>query len=147
MSVTDPDKKRSKVEFDNVYYRILEDSIQITDNKFGASAKMREKRHKFIETMCGRVDRVVADVGTHIRIANSIYPNAPEAQIQAKQRRVHQEKAIGLCFDLMTKYVNTMHILEVDEEKYVEHLKHVMHEINCLKKWKTSDAKRFSNLG
>lgn len=150
MSVANPDKKESKTEFDRVYYRILADSIQITDNKFGARKDMREKRSEFIKVMCERVDRVVADIGTHIRIANSIYPKEPLIEQEAKERRIHQEKAIGLCFDLLTKYTNTMHILEVSEEKYVEHLKNVVHEINCLKRWRSSDDKRFrlnSNRG
>lgn len=143
MSVANPDRRESKTEFDRVYYKILTDSVQITDNKFGASKEMREKRAEFIKVMCGRIDRVVSDIGTHIRIANSIYPKEPLIEQEAKERRIHQEKAIGLCYDLLTKYTNTMSILEVSEEKYVEHLKNIVHEINCLKRWRTSDNKRF----
>lgn len=39
MSVAKPDRKKSKTEFDRVYYAILADSLQITKNGFGASKK------------------------------------------------------------------------------------------------------------
>lgn len=143
MSVATPGRNESKTEFDRVYYRLLSDSIQITDNKFGARKEIREQKSEFINTMCIRVHRIVSDIGTHIRIANSIYPKMPLIEQEAKERRIHQEKAIGLCFDLLTKYTNTMNVLNVPEEKYVEHFKNIVHEINCLKKWKASDGKRF----
>ena len=144
MSVANPDRKKSKTEFDRVYYAILADSLQITKNCFGASKEKRAEYAEYIRSMCNRVDRVVADIGTHIRIANSIFPKEPDIQREAKERRVHQEKAIGLCFDLLTKYTNTMQILDVPEEKYVEHFKRIVHEVNCLKNWKKSDDKRFA---
>ena len=94
--------------------------------------------------MASSIMKSVTDMGTYIRIANSIYPVYKEELIE---RRIAQEKAIGLCFDILTKYQLTMTELKVKDDKYVEEIKHLIHEINCLKKWRSSDKDRFKNLG
>lgn len=84
------------------------------------------------------------ELGTYIRIANSIYP---VYQSELEERRLAQDKAIGLCFDLLTKYQLAMHTLKVKDDKYTVEIKHIIHEINCIKKWRMSDSNRFKNLG
>ena len=79
-----------------------------------------------------------------IGFSNSIYPIY---QSELEERRLAQEKAIGLCYDVMTKYQLVMHELKVPDDKHTDEIKHLIHEINCLKKWRTSDNKRFNNLG
>lgn len=143
-NVKEGDRGKSKAAFDNAYHKILADSIFITDIKFGASEEQKIKYSTFLDMRCRRIHVIVDDIGTHIRIANSIFP---KYQLEAAERRVHQEKAIGLCFDLMTKYQNTMKVLKVKDDKYTQEIKHIIHEINCLKRWKESDDKRYKDLG
>lgn len=143
MSVNKVDRRESKVEFDNNYFRIYDDAIKIIKNNFGADKKRREEYKDYIRVMSIKVLEIVTDLGTHIRIANSIYPTY---QSELEERRIEQDKAIGLCYDLMTKYQLIMRELRVKDDKYVQEIKNLIHEINCLKKWRTSD-KRFTNLG
>lgn len=143
MSVNKVDRRESKVEFDNNYFRIYDDAIKIIKNNFGADKKRREEYKDYIRVMSIKILEIVTDLGTHIRIANSIYPTY---QSELEERRIEQDKAIGLCYDLMTKYQLIMRELRVKDDKYVQEIKNLIHEINCLKKWRTSD-KRFTNLG
>ena len=143
MSVNKSDRRESKVEFDNIYFKVYDDAIKIIQNKFGAK-DIEAERTGYINYMASSIMKSVTDMGTYIRIANSIYPVYKEELIE---RRIAQEKAIGLCFDILTKYQLTMTELKVKDDKYVEEIKHLIHEINCLKKWRSSDKDRFKNLG
>lgn len=142
MSVNKIDRRESSVEFDNNYYRIYSDAGKIIDNYFGIKKPLSDMQLARLRTATERIMRVVFDIGTYIRIANSIYPYCLEEKFQ---RRTAQDKAIGLCFDLLTKYQNIFHEFEVPETKYVDEIKNIRHEINCLKKWRDSDKNRFYN--
>lgn len=144
MSVNKGDRKQSKVEFDNNYYRIHDDCVKLIENHLGAKGETRESHQYYIASVSSAIYKSVLELGTYIRIANSIYPIY---QSELEERRLTQEKAIGLCFDLLTKYQLAMHTLKVPDNKYTDEIKHLIHEINCLKKWRTSDNKRFTNLG
>lgn len=143
-SVKANERRKSNVEFDNNYFRVHDDAIRLIQNRFGASDKMNEIFHDYIDEMGLKIYAVIFDIGTHIRIANSIFPHYKS---EYEERRLHQDKAIGLCFDLMTKYQLLMRTLRVKDDKYVEEIKRIVHEINCLKKWRTSDYNRFKDLG
>ena len=144
MSVSEPDRTESKTEFDRVYFQIVEDAVKLTENSLGAKGEVREKHEGFIKVTSDRVMRVASDIGTHIRMANSIFPTS---LIELKERRTQQGKAIGLCYDLLTKYQIAMKILKVPDDKFVQEIKNIAHEINCLKSWRTSDNQRFKYLG
>ena len=144
MSVHKGDRHQSKVEFDNTYFKIYDDCVRLIENQLGAKGEIRESRQLYIRVMSDRIFKSVCDIGTYIRIANSIYPIY---QSELEERRLAQEKAIGLCYDVMTKYQLVMHELKVPDDKHTDEIKHLIHEINCLKKWRTSDNKRFNNLG
>lgn len=143
MSVTKSDRRESKVEFDATYFKLYDDAVKMVENKFYAKGEQAERR-AYISYMASAVMKSVTELGTHIRIANSIYPIC---KAELMERRIEQEKAIGLCFDILTKYQLAMSELKVPDDKHVNEIKHLIHEINCLKKWRTSDNKRFSNLG
>ena len=144
MSVSKPDRKDSRVEFDNTYFKVYHDAVEITNRFLFADEDKIKNRNDYIRTMSSRILIVASDIGTHIRIANSIYPTCKEEYLE---RRISQEKAIGLCYDLLTKYQLIMKELSIRDDKYVNEIKNVVHEINCLKKWRTSDNKRFGQLG
>lgn len=143
MSVNRSDRRESKVEFDNTYFKIYNDAVTLIEKRFGAK-DAQAQRTGYISYMATAIMKSVTDIGTHIRIANSIYPIYKQELIE---RRLAQEKAIGLCYDVLTKYQLVMTELKVPDDKYVEEIKHLIHEINCLKKWRSSDNDRFKNLG
>lgn len=144
MSVTVPNRKMSKTEFDNLYYGIYSDAVNLVRNHLGAKGDTRTEMQGYIFVMSRKILDVVADIGTHIRIANSIFP---QFRTEVEERRIHQEKAIGLCYDLLTKYQLAMKTLKVPDNKFVEEIKRVSHEISCLKGWRSSDNKRFVHIG
>lgn len=143
MSVSKPDRRESKVEFDATYFKVYDDAVKLVENNFGAKKEQAERK-SYIGYMASAIMKSVTALGTFIRIANSIFPICKEELVE---RRIAQEKAIGLCFDMLTKYQLVMTELKVPDDKYVNEIKHLIHEINCLKKWRTSDNKRFNNLG
>lgn len=138
------DQKKSKVEFDNTYFKVHDDAIFLIENKFGAKGELQQTFETYINVMKEKVLNDVIDMGTNIRIANSIFPISREEYLV---RRTYQKKAIGLCFDLLTKYQLIMNTLKVPDDKYTIETKHLVHEINCLKRWRKSDNKRYKNLG
>lgn len=144
MSQRKGDRKTSKkTEFDNTYFKIFDDCINLIDNHFGANTEMQEEKTIFIRTMSEKVFNRVCDIGTYIRIANSYFPD-PNFPKLLEERKNAQERATGLCFDILTKYQLIMTELKVPDDKHTFELKNLIHEINCLKSWRKSDEQRFS---
>lgn len=140
MSVSTINRREGKRKYDYLYFKIQDDAIKITDNKFGASKKIREEKAEYISVMKETVLKNISYIGTHIRKAYSIYPKNPS---QLYERQTEQQKAIGLCFDLLSKYQDAMKKLKVPDDKYVIEIENVIHEINSLEKWKERDTNRF----
>lgn len=143
MSIPKGKRNESKVEFDNTYYKLYKDAVRLTACQFGASESAKQEYALYIQEMSRAILTTVSDIGRHIRIANSIYPTT---RGEYEVRRTEQGIAIGLCFDLLTKYQLAMMVLGVKDNKYCNEVDAIAREINCLKKWRTSDN-RFKNLG
>lgn len=144
MSVTKGNRRDSSVEFDNNYFKLHDDAVRLIRNKFGASKDIREEAVNYIKVASSKILSDILDIGKYIRIANSIYP---KNKTELEERRVHQDKAIGLCYDLLTKYQLIMRTLGTKDDKYTVETGNIVHEINCLKAWRSSDNKRFKDLG
>ncbi len=145
-NVPKSERRESKVEFDNTFFKIYSDCILIIDNDFSpCNDTLKIKYADYIQTMKTKVLETVCDIGKSIRIANSIYPikDTETFKIEYETRRKHQDIAIGLCFDLLTKYQLIMKTLKVKDNKYCNEIKNIQHEINCLKSWRASDKKRY----
>ena len=142
MSVNKSDRRESKVEFDNTYFKVYHDAVNLISNGFGAEIPNDKKW--YANMMAKAIMKSVNDLGTYIRIANSIYP---VYKSELEERRIAQDTAIGLCYDIMTKCQLAMTELKVPDDKHTEEIKHIIHEINCIKKWRSSDNSRFKNLG
>ena len=140
MSVAKNNRKESSVEFDATYFKIHDDALHLIECYFGASKEDRIRHKRYIYMMAEKILDDVFEMGKHIRIANAIYP---KSEIELYERRKHMECAIGLCFDILTKYQLTMYRLRVRDNKYLNEIKNLQPEINCLKKWRASDNKRF----
>ena len=143
MSIPKGKRKESKVEFDNTYFKIYNDCMNLIEISFGADKEQREKHRNYIGYMAGKCIDVVCDIGTHIRVANSIYPKFLS---ELEERRKHQDIALGLCFDLLTKYQLIMQRLKVRDNKFVREIDNISHEINCIKSWRSSDYNRYKTL-
>lgn len=142
MAVPKGKRNESKVEFDNTYCQLYKDAVRLINCQFRASEKIRENYALYIQEMSRKILDLVVEIGKHIRIANSIYP---QTRMEYETRRTEQGIAIGLCFDLLTQYQLIMYTLGAKDNKYVNEVKILIKEINCLKKWRTSDN-RFKDL-
>ena len=142
MSVVKGKRNESKVEFDNLYINIYRDAVRLINNQFGASERAREIYATYIREMSYKILDLVVDIGMHIRIANSIYP---KTRLEYETRRTEQGIAIGMCYNLLTQYQLVMYTLGAKDDKFRNESDLVIKEINCLKKWRTSDN-RFSNI-
>lgn len=142
-SVPKGKQKPSKQEFDSIYYQIHDEAVDAIELKFHAKADVAEKNAGYIKTASDALMQSVFDMIFHIKVANALYPTTPE---ELSERRIEQEKAIGICFDILTIYELAMHKLKVKEDLCAGNLKTVRHEINAIKAWRTSDNKRYRNL-
>lgn len=138
------DQRKSRVEFDNVYFKVYEDAVRLCENNFGANEDMRIAYKEYISANKTEIMQDVLAIGRYIRMANSIYPKSKEDTTEIEARRLYQSQAIGLCYDILTKYELLMKMFKVKDDKYTLETKNLSHEINCLKNWRKSDNKRFS---
>lgn len=144
MSVNKADRNESKIQFEATYNAIVKDVASLVEKHFGAKDNYYTNNQKFLSIMESKIINVVSDIGTNIKMANSIYPIY---QNELEERRKHQDFAIGLCYDLLNKYQVIMDLIYIPDDKYVTEIKNIIHEINALKKWRKSDNLKFRNLG
>ena len=77
----------------------------------------------------------------HVYMANSIYPIYREELIE---RRIHQDQAVGLCYDLVQELQYVMETLPVDANAFLRYSKLIQTEINLIKSWRKSDNKKLN---
>lgn len=135
-------RNTSKVEFDNTYFQLYKDAVRLINCQFGANERVKENYALYIKTISHEILDLAANIGKHIKIANSIYP---QTRLEYETRRTNQGIAIGLCYDLLTQYQLIMFVLGIKDNKYCNETKTITKEINCLKRWRTSDN-RFKDL-
>ena len=143
MPVPKSERKTSKEEFDAIHYRIYDDSIEMVAHNFRAEKDIAERNKDCIAATARELRNLVYELVYHIKVANALYPTIPE---ELKERRIHQDKAIGICFDILVLYELVMHKLRVKDDLGVTEIKHIRHQINALRAWRTSDNKRFRDL-
>ncbi len=142
-SVPKGERQESKQEFDAIYYRIHDEAINMIETNFHAGKETAEKHRAYINSAAKALMCSVWDLVYHIKVANSLYPTTAE---ELTERRMEQEKAIGICFDILTMYELVMHKLKVKDDMGVAEIRTVNHQINAIKKWRSSDNKRFRDL-
>ena len=143
MSVNVGDRKESSIEFDNTYFKIHDDVVFLIKHNFGAKDDNLTNNLNYITMVGKKTLDIVLDIGTNIRIANSIFP---QDKSELAERRLQQNIAIGLCYDLLTKYQLIMRTLKINQNRYTHEIKNLIHEINCLKRWRKSYKKNFKYL-
>ena len=142
-SVPKSERKTSKEEFDSLHYRIHDNAVDMIANNFHAKHEIADSNQSYIHSASKMLMSLVWDLVYHIKIANSLFPTTTA---ELTERRIEQDKAIGICFDILTLYELVMHKLKVKEDMGVTEIKNVKHQINSIKAWRTSDNKRFKNL-
>ena len=133
----------SKDEFDALYYRIHDDAENMIEHGFRAKPEIIRENSDYIKTAGDKLRGFVWDIINDIKIANALYPTTHEELID---RRLAQERALGNCASILTLYDITMQKLRVKDDMGVEEIKHVNHQINAIRAWRTSDNKRFKDL-
>lgn len=111
-----------KVRYDYMYHRLIS-----FNNWF-----IQDERKVVIDCL--------RNVIKEVNLANSIYP---VSMYEVRQRRLHQELAIGYCYTLTQELQYIIETLPVDINKYKRFALMIDHEINLIKGWRTADNKTF----
>ena len=143
MSTSKSERTVSKNEFDALYYRIHDDAEDMIEHNFRAKGEIVDQNANYIMNAADALRRSVWDLIYFIKAANALYPTAYE---ELMERRICQERAIGICTDMLTLYEIVMHRLEVKDDMGVTEIKNIRHQMNAIRAWRTSDNRRFRDL-
>ena len=115
---------------------------ELTPEEKSRYDRLMEKNRAFDEWFIEDERKVIVDclrsIGENVFLANSIYPTYMEELIE---RRLYQDKAIGLCYRLAQELQYAIETLPVDVNKYLRFAEMIQTEINLLKGWRKSDNK------
>lgn len=115
---------------------------ELTPEEKSRYERLMEKNRAFDEWFIEDERKVIVDclrsIGENVFLANSIYPTYMEELIE---RRLCQDKAIGLCYRLTQELQYAIETLPVDVNKYLRFAEMIQTEINLLKGWRKSDNK------
>lgn len=82
---------------------------------------------------------IARDIIKEIVCANSIYPICKE---EALERRLHQDRAISLCFDLIVELQCIAETFPTNLNELINLIELVNNEVEYIKGWRKSDNKR-----
>ena len=136
MSVPKSKRSKSSVEFERVYFNVADDADNLIEHGFYVSHETLQNNAMFIENRSRALSQLTDDLLYNIKIANSIYPTCER---ELDERRIHIGKAIGVCYAILTQYTRIMGHLKIRDDKYVDHIEHIIKMINSLKAWRKSD--------
>lgn len=115
---------------------------ELTPEEKSRYDRLMEKNRAFDEWFIEDERKVIVDclrsIGENVFLANSIYPTYMGELIE---RRLCQDKAIGLCYRLTQELQYAIETLPVDVNKYLRFAEMIQTEINLLKGWRKSDNK------
>jgi len=143
MSVVKSKRNESKIEFENIYFKVADGVDNLVENNFYASKELIDKNKVFLEIRCRTLEELTDTLLYHIKIANSIYPTC---MTEWEERRTSIGKAIGTCYAILTHYQRIMLRLKIGDNKYVDDITNVVKMINSLKAWRKSDNKLKTSL-
>lgn len=138
MSVVKSKRSKSKIEFEMIYYQVVDDVDNLIEHGFYADQVTIQNNRAFLNARFMTLQRLTDDLLYHIKIANSIYPTC---MAELEERRVSMDKAIGTCYALLTNYQRIMMRLKIPDNKYTLDIKNIMRMIGSLKAWRKSDNK------
>ena len=139
MSVPKSKRTPSNYEFEIIYRKVVKDIDILINNNFYRKTTQYDI---FLHNRSKNLDRLANDLIYYIKISNSIYPTC---QLEYEERRINIDKAIGICFAIITEYERITNSLELPDDKYVFYIQNINHLINSLKNWRKSDN-RFKQI-
>ena len=143
MSVPKNKRRKSGEEFDAIFYKVHDDAVDMIEHNFRADYDMAVEHQSYIQYASKALMGLVWDLSYHIKVANALYPTSHEELLE---RRIEQERAIGICYDILTLYELVMHKLKVKGDTGAFEIMNVNHQINSIRAWRTSDNKRFKRF-
>lgn len=143
MSVPKSKRSQSKIEFENLYFKLADGIDTLVEHNFYASKELADRNQIFLETRARSLEELTDKLLYHIKIANSIYPTCMG---EWEERRVSIGKAIGTCYAILTHYQRIMMRLRVPDDKHVDNIEYIVRMINSLKAWRKSDNKLKASL-
>ena len=138
MSVVKSKRSQSKIEFEMIYFQVVEGVDNLVEHDFYAEGDLAQKNRVFLNARCMSLERLTDSLLYYIKIANSIYPIC---MAEWEERRVSIGKAIGSCYAILTNYQRIMMRLRVPDDKYTSDIRNLIRMINSLKAWRKSDNK------
>ena len=139
MSVPKSKRTPSNYEFEIIYRKVVKDIDILINNNFYRKTTQYDI---FLHNRSKNLDRLANDLIYYIKISNSIYPTC---QSEYEERRINIDKAIGICFAIITEYERITNSLELPDDKYVSYIQNISYLINSLKNWRKSDN-RFKQI-
>ena len=138
MSVVKSKRNQSKVEFEQLYFKVADGIDNLVEHNFYATAELLQKNQVFLNIRYATLEKLTDDLLYNIKVANSIYPFC---LAEWEERRLAMGKAIGICYAILTNYQRIMMRLRISDNKYTTNISDVIHMINSLKAWRKSDNK------
>ncbi len=138
MSVVKSKRSQSKIEFEMIYFQVVEGVDNLVEHDFYAEGDLAQKNRVFLNARYMSLERLTDSLLYYIKIANSIYPIC---MAEWEERRVSIGKAIGSCYAILTNYQRIMMRLRVPDDKYTSDIRNLIRMINSLKAWRKSDNK------
>lgn len=138
MSVVKSKRSKSKIEFEMIYFQVVEGVDNLVEHDFYAEGDLAQKNRVFLNARYMSLERLTDSLLYYIKIANSIYPIC---MAEWEERRVSIGKAIGSCYAILTNYQRIMMRLRVPDDKYTSDIRNLIRMINSLKAWRKSDNK------
>jgi len=120
-------------EAEEIKKLIQENNVSITD----------EYPMWLIDHFRTKMINIMSTMVLNIRMANSIYPNSNE---EFYERRLHQDRSIGNCEQLLEMMQYAMDIFPIDAQKLMRYVEMIDRERLLLKGWRKSDNKAKKRL-
>ena len=123
-------------DFDGIQIKTIQNVAFMVEHDFGADPKHKSFYPKYIEKTGDEMMELAIKVHSLTKFANSIQP---ENMKQYNDRVEAQKQARAWVFSIQGQYQAALAILEVDDNKFVDHIRHIKHQSNCIKSWIEKD--------
>ena len=121
---------------------VLEDIYDLLDRQYKNIERQKRRSEAFDEWFIYQERNTIISclhkINEHVYAANSIYPTCIE---ELKERRIHQDLAIGQCYRLVQELQYSIETLPVDINVYLRFSEQIQKEVDLIKGWRKSDNK------
>lgn len=115
---------------------------ELDEKQQAAYTRLKQRWEAFDEWFIEDERKVIVNclraITREVYIANSIYPTLQE---ELAERRLHQDRAIGLCYTLTQELQYAIETLPVDVNQYLRFGEMIQTEVTLIKGWRKSDNK------